>query len=252
MCLADADARTEVYRLDDNGIAEFLFDIRNYLFRVGVIVLRIDANAVEHGDAVIFKDGLHNIFIHSDRRRDNVAADIRKIEHLEIALQSAVLDIRAVDYRERDVDIINNILCKSLVRISDYQRAVAVVDEIHARALRDKRIDIFISLDLADMFADIHLVVLCDIDRDNIVFVFIHRVNRLNGGNDGNLMLNASAAEHDCKLYLHRNTPINNCREGRFRAGRSSFYPFLSRRPLRAHRRARETQICATRQSLPR
>ena len=33
MRLADADARTEVYRLDDNGIAEFLFDIRNYLFR---------------------------------------------------------------------------------------------------------------------------------------------------------------------------------------------------------------------------
>ena len=82
MRLADADARTEVYRLDDNGIAESLLDIRNYLFRVGVIVLRVDANAVEHGDAVIFEDGLHNIFIHSDRRRDNIAADIRKIEHL--------------------------------------------------------------------------------------------------------------------------------------------------------------------------
>lgn len=31
MRLADTDARTEVYRLDDNGIAEFLLDIRNYL-----------------------------------------------------------------------------------------------------------------------------------------------------------------------------------------------------------------------------
>ena len=77
----NTDRRTQVDRLYDHWIFDCLLNAADYAFAVLVILLRSKALAVKHGDTVILEHGFHHIFIHTDRRRNNVTADIRNVEH---------------------------------------------------------------------------------------------------------------------------------------------------------------------------
>ena len=183
---ADADARTEVCRLDDYRIAERRLNVRHGADRVGVVGGRVAA-AVQHRDAVILEDRLHRVFV----------------QHLDVARQRAVLGVCAVHNRKRHIKLPDAVFAERLRREAVDARHIALADERHALAFSKQGGDVLVVFNREERLARVKAVVLGDVERNHIVFVAVDCQHRLHGGNDGNLVFGGLAAEEYAKLNLH-------------------------------------------------
>ena len=96
---------------------------------------------------------------------------------------------------ERDVDRIVYIVFKSLERVFHNIGAVPVAHQHDPLASFQKRGDILVRLDVPNCLPDVHLVVFGDINRDDVIFFRVHRLDRLDCRDNGNLVLYAFSAE---------------------------------------------------------
>ena len=96
---------------------------------------------------------------------------------------------------ERDVDEVVHIVFKRLEWVFHDIRAVSVAHQYDPLAFFQERGDILVRFDVADCLPDVHLVVFGDINRDDIVFFRVHRLDCLDCRDNGNLVLYALSAE---------------------------------------------------------
>ena len=98
--LADADAGAEAGRLDEDGIPERGGDVRVGRSPIG---FGEDQEVAGDIDPLATQDHLADVLVHRRGRAEHARADVRDGEHLEQALDRAVLTERAVQRREDDI-----------------------------------------------------------------------------------------------------------------------------------------------------
>ena len=101
--LRDADARSEVGRLDEHRIAQLARDARGDA--AGAALHSRAATEVGHDrQPVRGEQRLHHRLVHADGRAEHAGADVGHVGELQQPLHGAVLAVRAVEHREDHVD----------------------------------------------------------------------------------------------------------------------------------------------------
>ena len=195
LALGDADARAEVYGLDDDGVAELALDLSHHIVYL-VEVERREAAAVEHGEARVLEQYLHDELIHSHSGRKHVAAYIGEVEGLEVALKRSVLDVSAVNDGESDIDVGDEVRAELLYLLADELYLALTADENALGALLEQSGDILEAVDVHELLARPEFAFLGHVDGDDVVLFLVHACHSLNCGDDRDLMLDASSAEN--------------------------------------------------------
>ena len=117
------------------------------------------------------KHGLHHIFIHADRARNNVAPGVGHSKSLQKALKRAVLHIRAVNDGERRVYPRDGVVAELFGRVVLDHRFVRPLDGDNALTLCDERVRILIIFDVKKRVARVEKVLLRDVERNDLIFL---------------------------------------------------------------------------------
>ena len=101
-----------------------------------------------------------------------------------------------MDDRNGDLKLRDGGFAEFLERIAQQLHlAVTARNGQHAGGVRQQRLQIGVRLDVADLFADVPLVVLGDVDGEGIVFLGIQRAECLNTADDRYLVFGGLATE---------------------------------------------------------
>jgi hypothetical protein len=102
--LRDAYTRPEIGRLDEERIGERALDPGGDRGGIGEPLAARDHYPVGHPQAAGAEDDLHHRLVHTHRRGEDAAADIRDVGQLEQSLYRAVLAVGPVEHGEQDIE----------------------------------------------------------------------------------------------------------------------------------------------------
>lgn len=203
--LADADARTEVGGLHDDGVAELAF----HLLYDGVAArepfLVGEPYIVDHRDAALTEYHLHRYLIHAVGRREGVASGVGDADSVEQTLEDAVFAVGAVKHGHHHMNLVDHRALgaeKAALGLVEVIVAVFGAHE-HLGAPLGESFHVAVVADFKQFGAGEPASLLGDIDGDDVVFLAVESVDGLQGGNDRNLMLHTAAAEKHCYVCLH-------------------------------------------------
>ena len=184
---ADAYARTEVGRLDDDGIAQACLDLFDERVALSVPLLVGEPHIVDHGYVVGTEYHLHGDLIHAVCRRKHVATCIRYADCLKHALKYAVLHVGAVEHGDHHIK-----LCHRLDGRRGEEplgvggvKIVVAVDGAHVDlgTLFEQFGYVAVVLYVEQRLAGVPVSLFGNIDRGNVILVAVDRGHGLRSRN---------------------------------------------------------------------
>src|SRR5437867_1658772 len=102
MNLAHADRGTKIRGLGEHGITKYLFDDPMHSRKLAREILCKERQKRQHGEPLLEKEALHDIFVHAYRGSKHTAAYVGKSGGFQQSLYGAVLSVRTVKQGKDD------------------------------------------------------------------------------------------------------------------------------------------------------